>query len=153
MCFLCNVQAFTSYIQKNNSKLMISLLRKLSISVAHTVPPVKLLKSANSFGGSQRLAAISQQFRLYKPFDLDAKEQSIEEHAEKIVSKVGLVESVAPIAEDQEILTPKRAAVLVCLLHGDSGDLRVILTKRSSGVSTHSGKLSFGYPFVWFLGK
>lgn len=33
----------------------------------------------------------------------------------------------------------KRAAVLVCLFQGKAGDLRVILTKRSSTMSSHSG--------------
>lgn len=38
----------------------------------------------------------------------------------------------------------KRAAVLVCLFRGDGGegDLRVILTKRSSNLSSHSGEVS-----------
>ncbi|PON99101.1 Dihydroneopterin triphosphate diphosphatase [Trema orientale] len=122
---------------------MISLLRKLSISLPHTVPQPKLLtKSANSFGGSQRLVAFAQQFRLYEPLDLEIKDQTIEQNAEKIVSQVGLVESAAPVGEDPKVLSPKRAAVLVCLFHGDAGDLRVILTKRSSGVSTHSGEVS-----------
>ncbi|KAF4388863.1 hypothetical protein F8388_019042 [Cannabis sativa] len=37
---------------------------------------------------------------------------------------------------------PKRAAVLVCIFQGDGGDLRVILTKRSSNLSTHSGDVA-----------
>ncbi|XP_020577617.1 nudix hydrolase 15, mitochondrial-like [Phalaenopsis equestris] len=36
----------------------------------------------------------------------------------------------------------KRAAVLVCLFEGAKGDIRVILTKRSSKLSTHSGEVS-----------
>jgi coenzyme A diphosphatase NUDT7 len=35
----------------------------------------------------------------------------------------------------------KRAAVLVCLFQGEEGDLRVILTKRASTLSSHSGCL------------
>lgn len=34
-----------------------------------------------------------------------------------------------------------RAAVLICLFEGDDGDLRVILTKRASTLSSHSGLL------------
>ncbi|KAI4296867.1 hypothetical protein L6164_036787 [Bauhinia variegata] len=36
----------------------------------------------------------------------------------------------------------KRAAVLVCLFEGDDGNLRVILTKRASSLSTHSGEVA-----------
>ncbi|EYU28051.1 hypothetical protein ABFS82_13G099700 [Erythranthe guttata] len=35
-----------------------------------------------------------------------------------------------------------RAAVLICLFEGQSGDLRVILTKRSSTMSSHSGDVA-----------
>ncbi|XP_062095868.1 nudix hydrolase 15, mitochondrial-like [Humulus lupulus] len=38
--------------------------------------------------------------------------------------------------------SPKKAAVLVCIFEGDGGDLRVILTKRSSNLSTHSGEVA-----------
>ncbi|RLN04363.1 nudix hydrolase 15, mitochondrial-like [Panicum miliaceum] len=41
-----------------------------------------------------------------------------------------------------ELFRPRRAAVLVCLFRGDAGELRVILTKRSSTLSTHSGEVS-----------
>lgn len=34
-----------------------------------------------------------------------------------------------------------RAAVLICLFEGEKGDLRVILTKRSSNMSSHSGNI------------
>ncbi|KAJ7968670.1 nudix hydrolase 15, mitochondrial-like [Quillaja saponaria] len=36
----------------------------------------------------------------------------------------------------------KRAAVLVCLFEGDNEDLRVILTKRASSLSTHPGEVA-----------
>ncbi|PNX54507.1 nudix hydrolase mitochondrial-like [Trifolium pratense] len=64
-------------------------------------------------GGSERLLALAQHLRLYKPpppFAEDVLEQSIEENGGKVVSQLG-----------------------------DAGDLRVILTKRSSKLSTHSG--------------
>lgn len=50
------------------------------------------------------------------------------------ISHVGFQESMAPMR-----FRPKKAAVLICLFEGDDGDLRVILTKRSSTLSTHSG--------------
>ncbi|BAT87154.1 hypothetical protein VIGAN_05049600 [Vigna angularis var. angularis] len=39
---------------------------------------------------------------------------------------------------DKPIVLKKRAAVLICLFEGGDGSLRVILTKRSSSLSTHS---------------
>lgn len=71
---------------------------------------------------SSRLLALAQQLRLYKA----------EESTWKLISRVGFQESTSPA---------KKAAVLICLFEGDDGDLRVILTKRSSGLSTHSGLL------------
>lgn len=40
---------------------------------------------------------------------------------------------------DKPIVLKKRAAVLICVFEGGDGSLRVILTKRSSSLSTHSG--------------
>ena len=79
---------------------------------------------------------------MYKPpptIDESEEEQRIEESAGKVVSQVGFVESATPIAQQSERFRPKRAAVLICLFEGDGGDLRVVLTKRSSRLSTHSG--------------
>ncbi|CAL2251877.1 unnamed protein product [Prunus armeniaca] len=119
---------------------MISLLRRLSTS-----PPL-LMEPANSCVGSQRLSALAQQLRLYKPppfsSDDDIEEQRIEEITHKVVSQVGFAESNTPVAQDPERFRPKRAAVLLCLFEGDAGDLRVILTKRSSKLSTHSGEVA-----------
>lgn len=130
---------------------MIPILRRLSVT--STAPLFKLMDSSSSFGGSQRLAALAQQLRLYKPpptFE-DIEEQSLEESAGKVVSQLGFAESTTSIAQDPERFRPKRAAVLVCLFEGDAGDLRVILTKRSSRLSTHSGQFSLRHLFVWFL--
>ncbi|CAN1229755.1 Nudix hydrolase 15, mitochondrial [Linum grandiflorum] len=73
--------------------------------------------------GSNRLLALAQQLRLYSP---PPPEDEIDE-------------SATPIADR---FRPKRAAVLICIFEGDSGEFRVILTKRSSGLSTHSGEVS-----------
>ncbi|XVE88162.1 hypothetical protein DITRI_Ditri19aG0046200 [Diplodiscus trichospermus] len=94
---------------------------------------------------SQRLLALAQQLRHYKPPPCsldDNEEQIIEEAAGKVVSQMGFQESVTPVAQNPENFRPKRAAVLICLFEGDAGDLRVILTKRSSRLSTHSGEVS-----------
>lgn len=87
--------------------------------------------TAASFSfGSSRLVALAQQLRLYKPPLSSPEEVS----SSKSISHVGFQESIAPVR-----LRAKRAAVLICLFEGDDGDLRVILTKRSSTLSTHSG--------------
>ncbi|XP_062162788.1 nudix hydrolase 15, mitochondrial-like [Alnus glutinosa] len=117
---------------------MIPILRRLS------APLYKRMDSSSSLGGSQRLVALAQHLRLYKPpptFE-DIEEQSLEESAGKVVSQLGFAESTTPISQDPEKFRPKRAAVLVCLFEGDCGDLRVILTKRSSRLSTHSGEVA-----------
>ncbi|CAB4306578.1 unnamed protein product [Prunus armeniaca] len=109
-------------------------------------PAVLSVEPANSCVGSQRLSALAQQLRLYKPppfsSDDDIEEQRIEEITHKVVSQVGFAESNTPVAQDPERFRPKRAAVLLCLFEGDAGDLRVILTKRSSKLSTHSGEVA-----------
>ncbi|XP_050368033.1 nudix hydrolase 15, mitochondrial-like [Argentina anserina] len=102
---------------------MISILRRLTTSI----PP--LMDPPNS---SQRLLPLTQQLRLYKPPPSSWDDDS----------EVGLTESETPIAKDPETFRPKRAAVLICLFQGDGGDLRVLLTKRSSALSSHSGEVS-----------
>uniref|UniRef100_A0A1J3DQC5 Nudix hydrolase 22, chloroplastic n=1 Tax=Noccaea caerulescens TaxID=107243 RepID=A0A1J3DQC5_NOCCA len=90
-------------------------------AVVAAAPP-----TAKSFTfGSSRLFALAQQMRAY------------EETARKLISQDGFQESMAPVR-----FRPKKAAVLICLFEGDDGDLRVILTKRSSTLSTHSGQVS-----------
>ncbi|XP_022715791.1 nudix hydrolase 15, mitochondrial-like isoform X2 [Durio zibethinus] len=106
--------------------------------------PISLNGGSLSFS-SQRLLALAQQLRHYKPPPCsldDNEEQIIEEAAGKVVSQVGFQESVTPVVQNPEKCRPKRAAVLICLFEGDAGDLRVILTKRSSRLSTHSGEVS-----------
>eukprot|EP00262_Sarcandra_glabra_P009365 TRINITY_DN2362_c0_g1_i1.p1 TRINITY_DN2362_c0_g1~~TRINITY_DN2362_c0_g1_i1.p1 ORF type:complete len:260 (+),score=26.91 TRINITY_DN2362_c0_g1_i1:76-780(+) len=104
--------------------------------------PLLNLAVADSINGSQRLKTLAQQLRLYKTPPLnDEDDDEDEKNAEKVVSQVGFAESATPISHP-EIFKPKRAAVLVCLFEGDRGDLRVILTKRSSNLSSHSGEVS-----------
>ncbi|KAI5590954.1 hypothetical protein BDE02_04G045500 [Populus trichocarpa] len=122
---------------------MISLLRtKLLLSSSpHKAPIFTVMDSY----GSQRLVALAQQLRFYKPPSLspdEIEEQNIEESAGKVVPQVGFQESATSIVKDPERFRPNRAAVLVCIFEGDAGDFRVILTKRSSKLSTHSGEVS-----------
>ncbi|KAK2380447.1 nudix hydrolase protein [Trifolium repens] len=97
---------------------MISILRTITTSLIPTrISVMKLMDSSSNanIGGSERLLALAQHLRLYKPppFAEDILEQRIEENGGKVVSQLG-----------------------------DAGDLRVILTKRSSKLSTHSGEVS-----------
>ncbi|CAH8389281.1 unnamed protein product [Eruca vesicaria subsp. sativa] len=73
--------------------------------------------------GSSKLFSLAQQLRVYKPPLNEAEEST------------GKLRSHSMSPE-------KKAAVLICLFEGEEGDLRVILTKRSSGLSTHSGEVS-----------
>ncbi|CAK9148200.1 unnamed protein product [Ilex paraguariensis] len=97
-------------------------------------------------GCSPRLVALAQELRLYKPprsiYEIDVEEESIEDSAGKAVSQVGFPESATPMANEPKKFRPKRAAVLICLFEGDDGDLRVILTKRASKLSTHSSEVA-----------
>ncbi|KAF8413786.1 hypothetical protein HHK36_001779 [Tetracentron sinense] len=128
---------------------MISILRRISMTTNPSPPSPTSLSKLMDYtcsGGSLRLRTLAQQLRLYKPppsftNDDDLEEQRIEESAGKVVSQVGFAESSTPIAHPERF-RPKRAAVLICLFEGDAGDLRVILTKRSSRLSTHSGEVS-----------
>ncbi|XP_060202557.1 nudix hydrolase 15, mitochondrial-like isoform X2 [Lycium barbarum] len=142
---------------------MLSSIRRLSMSILsissfqspnslHKLLIMDSSSSSSSSKSSQRLFCLAQQLRLYKappppPFlddDTDFEEQKLEESAGKVVSQLGFQESVTPVgAVKQERFKPKRAAVLICLFEGDNdGELRVILTKRSSKLSTHSGEVA-----------
>ncbi|KAG5143628.1 hypothetical protein JHK82_019323 [Glycine max] len=130
---------------------MICILRTLpttrSLSPRASSSITKFMDSssnASSIGGSRRLLALAQHLRQYKAlsFPEDIVEQSIEESGGKVVSQVGFQESATPIDQNPEKFRPKKAAVLICLFEGDDGDLRVILTKRSSKLSTHSGEVA-----------
>ncbi|KAK4485285.1 hypothetical protein RD792_007918 [Penstemon davidsonii] len=100
--------------------------------------------ASNGFGPSQKLTVLAQQLRLYKPPSPpksdDEEEEEEEVSGRKVVSQVGFAESSTPVGPQR--FNPKRAAVLICLFEGDDGEFRVILTKRSSKLSTHSGEVS-----------
>lgn len=126
---------------------MNSILRTITTTLLpRTVSVTKVMDSSSNVttSGSQRLLALAQHLRLYKPpppFPEDVLEKSIEESGGKVVSQLGFPES-ATMIQNPEKFSPKKAAVLICLFEGDDGDLRVILTKRSSKLSTHSGEVS-----------
>lgn len=78
-------------------------------------------------GTSENLVKLAQRLRLdNQNQNYDVSDGSINKNsAAKLVS--------------QEGTKPSRAAVLICLFEDENGDLRVILTKRSSTMSSHSG--------------
>jgi hypothetical protein len=87
---------------------------------------------------SLRLSDLAQQLRLYKaplcPLDCEGEESEVYDR--------GTVFS--PMAPPSFSLLGrfcfKTAAVLICLFEDSKGDLRVILTKRSSNLHTSPGK-------------
>ncbi|XP_057416924.1 nudix hydrolase 15, mitochondrial [Lotus japonicus] len=131
---------------KNRAFTNVSM-RAITSLVLPKPPFSKFMDSSSNVinGRSQRLLALAQHLRLYKPpppFPEDIVEQRIEESGGKVVSQVGFQESATPIAHNPEKFRPNKAAVLICLFEDDAGDLRVILTKRSSTLSTHSGEVA-----------
>ncbi|KAI3918782.1 hypothetical protein MKX01_042102 [Papaver californicum] len=134
----------------NYSTISIYLKKRLLMATTPTSPTPSsssiLNDSNSSFGGSQRLRILAQQLRLYKPppphtenDEIDEKKR--EESGGKVVSQLGFAQSATPIA-DPERFTCKKAAVFVCLFEDNVGDLRVILTKRSTRLSSHSGEVA-----------
>ncbi|XP_065016988.1 nudix hydrolase 15, mitochondrial-like isoform X2 [Musa acuminata AAA Group] len=128
-----------------------SALTRASAMAASPGPNQNALSNLAASGrSSHRLLRLAQQLRLYRPSPLssDADETVVDDRG-KVFSAMALPESAAAAAAAHltgsgatEKLAPKRAAVLVCLFEGDRGEFRVILTKRSSNLSTHSGEVS-----------
>ncbi|CAK7350460.1 unnamed protein product [Dovyalis caffra] len=94
---------------------MISFLRtKLLLASPLHKPPIFTVMDSY---GSQRLVALAQQLRFYKPSSPspdETEEQNIE---------VGFQESATSIGKDPERFRPKKAAVLVCIFEGDAGEV------------------------------
>lgn len=90
---------------------------------------------SNGFGKSETLVRLSQRLRLLKPnhhdhisnYHTDVKDSNTQNSARELIP--------------QEI-NLSIAAVLICLFEGEKGDLRVILTRRSSTMSSHSGEVA-----------
>ncbi|KAI4371754.1 hypothetical protein MLD38_010069 [Melastoma candidum] len=93
-----------------------------------------------------RLSALANQLRQYRPPAGSLGEDDDEEESSggKVVSQVGFTESAAG-ATVVERFKPRGPQCWFACLKGEGGDLRVILTKRSSKMSTHSvyGKCRF----------
>ncbi|KAL6197229.1 hypothetical protein ACLB2K_032838 [Fragaria x ananassa] len=104
------------------------LIRAASIVYKRTPPfeeqncsyKAAFAEKSNGMGSSnleQRLQTLAQHFRLQKPVKPD----------------------LSPTSTTGSI---KRAAVLVCLFQGEEGNLHVILTKRATTLSSHSGEVA-----------
>lgn len=117
---------------------MRAIFRRAIISMASTPN-----RRPNPTRPGLRLRDVAAQLRLCKPKSTTAGDDSGDDVDDrgKVFSQLALPESSAAAAAPsiQPKFRPQRAAVLVCLFEGESGDLRVILTKRSSNLSTHSG--------------
>ncbi|CAH9121981.1 unnamed protein product [Cuscuta epithymum] len=92
--------------------------------------------SASKSCSGSGLMALAKQLRLYK-----APPSYVDERSEA-VSTVGFQESMTSVVGGFQGSTTKRAAVLICLFEGAAGEFRVILTKRSSNLSSHSGEVA-----------
>lgn len=92
------------------------------------------IKDEENYCGSQTLLQrIAKQLQLNKPTSLN--EQQVDgDGAHIICSNLGITESVARQNEH------RRAAVLICVFEDHEGELRVILTKRSTNLSSYPGK-------------
>ncbi|XP_078431432.1 nudix hydrolase 15, mitochondrial-like [Wolffia australiana] len=109
------------------------------------------MASFNPLPRSRRMESLIQRLRLYRApaasfsSDSDGDGDDSDDRG-KVFSRLG----VAELAARSKLVVPRpsgcksrpRAAVLICLFEDDLGVLRVILTKRSSNLSTHSGEVS-----------
>ncbi|XP_027108769.2 nudix hydrolase 11-like [Coffea arabica] len=88
----------------------------------------------NKFEGSQKLNNLAEQLRLYKPPTNYSTNNKITNPIED--------DKISNASQHENVKSNNRAAVLICLFEGIDGDVRVILTKRSSTLSSHSGEVA-----------
>lgn len=88
-----------------------------------------------SSGKSQKLLSLAEQLRRCKDPKIKVNYQ---EQGSRF--KLGTFED--QITTQPETNKPNKSAVLICLFEGKEGELRVILTKRSSTLSSHSGEVA-----------
>ncbi|KAK9085467.1 hypothetical protein Sjap_025878 [Stephania japonica] len=80
--------------------------------------------------GSEQLRKLAEQLHQYKPLYFNNN---------TYIEAQSIIEDTRNADPHKKRVLPNRAAVLICLFEGMNGDLRVILTKRSARLSTHSG--------------
>lgn len=123
--------------------MVVSAIRRVA-SNSSSLPKPRMDSSSSVSSPSQRLMALAQQLRLYRAPPIEEDVDAVERSG-KVDSTVGFQESATSVggsAFPVEKFRPQRAAVLICLFEGDAGDLRVILTRRSSNLSSHSGEVA-----------
>ncbi|MCD7453490.1 hypothetical protein HAX54_021114 [Datura stramonium] len=104
--------------------------------------------ASNSFHRSESLIKLVERLRLYNPnyplhnnMSTHIQNQSPRNQNEFVPKKQEL--GIDPIGSSSSRRSKSnRAAVLVCLFEDPQGHLRVILTKRASTLSTHSGEVA-----------
>uniref|UniRef100_A0A0C9QM83 TSA: Wollemia nobilis Ref_Wollemi_Transcript_25006_1103 transcribed RNA sequence n=1 Tax=Wollemia nobilis TaxID=56998 RepID=A0A0C9QM83_9CONI len=123
------------------------LLRRIVLSTL----PRRSTWTGNSMAeewGSVKLKNLAEQLRFYKPpasCSWAKDDMSEEIGGAGVSSHLGVAESVAMRSNSELSAARKRtqrASVLICLFEGSEGDLRVILTKRSGNLSSHSGEVA-----------
>ncbi|XP_055807751.1 nudix hydrolase 11-like isoform X2 [Solanum dulcamara] len=94
---------------------------------------------------SERLMKLAERLHLYNPFDTSSNTINTQSQNQEFVPKKQEL-GTDPIANNNNSNSIRsksnRAAVLVCLFEDQQGHLRVILTKRASTLSTHSGEVA-----------
>ncbi|CAH9113710.1 unnamed protein product [Cuscuta europaea] len=93
---------------------------------------------------SEMLVNLVRRLSLYKPLAHSLDEPSKGQADDKVAQNMGLNSKSAtnPITISPPISKSKRAAVLICLFEGESGELCVVLTKRSSKLSASPGEVA-----------
>ncbi|KAL3522419.1 hypothetical protein ACH5RR_015253 [Cinchona calisaya] len=101
----------------------------------------------NNFEGSKKLMGLAEELRLYKPLNYSNNKSPIkdpsrtlknEDHVDLVLDNV----KNSTANQFENVKATNKAAVLICLFEGIDGDVRVILTKRSSSLSSHSGEVA-----------
>ncbi|KAL8507075.1 hypothetical protein ACS0TY_017818 [Phlomoides rotata] len=92
--------------------------------------------SSKILGRSENLVKLAQRLRL----DNQNHSYGVSDGSSNLEDS--RIQNSAAELIPQEGTKPSRAAVLICLFEDENGDLRVILTKRSSTMSSHSGEVS-----------
>ncbi|CAI9087327.1 OLC1v1021376C1 [Oldenlandia corymbosa var. corymbosa] len=94
---------------------------------------------------SQKLSELAERLRRYQPLNHYSQnpEPRINDHSEILQRKDSISEGMEnPNISQTSKVKSNKAAVLICLFEGSSGEIRVILTKRSSTLSSHPGEVA-----------
>ncbi|MCO5591014.1 hypothetical protein L7F22_044990 [Adiantum nelumboides] len=102
--------------------------------------------------GSEELKKLAEQLLSYRApvnflglddDDDDDDDKNGEAGAGGVSSSYGIPEETAKLMNRlPPDLGKKKAAVLICLFHGEAGDIRVLLTRRAKSLSSHSGEVA-----------